>query len=140
MAIWGRGTKVPRPPDLLPQIALQGFNIAPPGLNELKSRFIDLAYHEFRNPLASILLTIELLQLDDNPAQQEYLYFIKQAAKQMQFLLEDILVLGKAEGGKLVFKPVPLNLEHFCGKLVEQMELTVLQLVWTRKRNFYSCF
>lgn len=90
-------------------------------LNELKSRFIDLASHEFRNPLASIFLTIDLLQLDARPSQQKYLDFIKQAAEQMQFL--DILVLGKAEGGQLVFKPVPLNLEHFCGKLAEQMQL-----------------
>jgi len=93
-------------------------------LNELKSRFIDLAFHEFRNPLASIFLTIDLLKLNAEPSQQEYFNFIKQAAKQMQFLLEDILVLGKAEGGKFVFKPVPLNLEHFCGKLVAQMQLT----------------
>ena len=93
-------------------------------LNELKSRFVSIASHEFRNPISSILMTVELLECDANEQGLELLDLIKQSANQLQSLLEDILILGKAEAGKLEFKPVPLNLENFCRKLVAEIEST----------------
>jgi len=40
----------------------------------------------------------------------------------MTGLLNDAAVIGKAEAGKLDFKPTPLDLN--CGDLVEEMQLT----------------
>lgn len=48
---------------------------------------------------------------------------IQVAVKQMTDLLNDVLLVGKADAGKLEFKPMPLNLVKFCGDLVEEMEL-----------------
>ena len=42
----------------------------------------------------------------------------------MTRLLEDVLVIGKAEAGKLEFSPEPLDLEQFCGSLVDEMQLS----------------
>ena len=41
----------------------------------------------------------------------------------MTELLNYVLLLGKAEAGKLEFKPKPLDLEQFCRDLVEEMQL-----------------
>ncbi len=41
----------------------------------------------------------------------------------MTQLLDDVLVIGTADAGKLEFKPVPLNLAEFCHNLVEELQL-----------------
>jgi signal transduction histidine kinase len=42
----------------------------------------------------------------------------------MTHLLEDVLVIGKAETGKLKFNPEPLDIEEFCRDLVEEIQLS----------------
>jgi signal transduction histidine kinase len=39
-------------------------------------------------------------------------------------LLDDILLINKAENGKLAFEPVPLDLIPFCHKLTEEIQLS----------------
>lgn len=41
----------------------------------------------------------------------------------MARLLDDILLVGKADAGKLVFNPQPLNLEVFCHELISEYQL-----------------
>jgi signal transduction histidine kinase len=41
----------------------------------------------------------------------------------MTKLLNDVLILGKAEAGKLEFNPAPLDLENYCRNLVEELQL-----------------
>ncbi|MEM9544295.1 MAG: ATP-binding protein [Cyanobacteria bacterium P01_E01_bin.42] len=97
-------------------------------LNDLKSRFISMTSHEFRNPLSSILMSIELLEnySDRWPEEkkQKHLKRIKQSTDNMTRLLEDVLTLGRADVGKLEIKPIKLNLAEFCRELVEEFQLT----------------
>ncbi|HSD82643.1 MAG TPA: GAF domain-containing protein, partial [Anaerolineae bacterium] len=97
-------------------------------LNNLKSRFVSLTSHEFRTPLTVILSSTEMLEhyytrwTEDR--RQEYFRRIKTAVKYMSTLLNDILIIGKAEAGKLEFLPAPFDLLKFCRELVEEMQLT----------------
>ncbi len=97
-------------------------------LNELKSRFVSMVSHEFRNPLTSILMSVKLLDEYGDRASFEkkrsYLQRIKSAAKQMTNLLESVLLVGRVEAGKLAFDPEPIDLEAFCRALVEDMQLS----------------
>jgi PAS domain S-box-containing protein len=96
-------------------------------LSELKSRFVAITSHEFRNPLSSILGCIEILSdcnITDAEERSTYLDYIKQSALNMQFLLEDILILGKVEAGKMKFQPESCDLELFCRDLVREIQLT----------------
>jgi len=97
-------------------------------LNELKSRFVTMASHEFRTPLAIILSSAELLEYCSQKLSDEkklnHLQRIQTAVKQMTGLLNDVLLLGKAEAGKLEFKPISLELVQFCQDLVEEMKIT----------------
>lgn len=97
-------------------------------LNELKSRFINTTSHEFRNPLTAILMSAKLLEKFGYQATEEkkrlYLERIQVASRQMVQLLDEVLLIGKAEAGKLEFKPVLLELEKFCRELVEEMQFS----------------
>ncbi|MBO3461957.1 MAG: HAMP domain-containing histidine kinase [Aetokthonos hydrillicola CCALA 1050] len=97
-------------------------------VSELKSRFIAIACHEFRTPLTSILLSCEFLKNHQHKltedARLRYFRQIKSSVKNMNQILEDVLIAGSVQAGKLQFKPAPLALVNFCFDLVEQIQLS----------------
>lgn len=96
-------------------------------LNEFKSHFISTTSHEFRTPLATILSSADMLEhYSHRWAEQkklEHLRRIQSAAESMTKLLDDVLLVSKAEAGKLEFKPTPLDLAKFCCDLAQEMQL-----------------
>lgn len=96
-------------------------------LTELKSRFISMTSHEFRTPLTTIQSSAELLEHYSHKWTQEkkltHLQRIQISVKHMTKLLNDVLIIGKAEAGKLKLNPAPLDLEKFCRDLVEELQL-----------------
>lgn len=97
-------------------------------LGELKSRFITMASHEFRTPLAAILSSSELIEHYSHKWSEDkklnHLQRIQTSVKHMTKLLDDVLLIGKAEAGKLELKPSMINLLQFCRDLVEEIEVT----------------
>ncbi len=95
-------------------------------LNELKSRFISMTSHEFRTPLTTISTSAGLLKMHFNKMnpEQRLKHFanIQTAIRQMTQLLEDVLLIGRAEAGRLEFNPERLDLEVFCRDLVEEIQ------------------
>jgi len=95
-------------------------------LNELKSKFVSIVSHEFRTPLTVLRTSIELLEKYGHVATEEkkqtYFQRIRLAITNMTQLLEDVLVVGRAEAGKLDFKPCPVELEPFCAEIVEEIQ------------------
>lgn len=87
-----------------------------------------MASHEFRTPLASILSSAELLEHYSHKWSEEkklsHLYRIQTSVKHMTELLNDVLLLGKAEAGKLQLNPTKFNLFQYCQQLVEEIDLT----------------
>ena len=97
-------------------------------LGELKSRFISMTSHEFRTPLTGILSAAEMLEEYGDQWSQErklvYLRRIQASVQHMTDLLNDVLVIGRAEAGKLDLRPAPLDLLKFCQELMEELQLT----------------
>jgi|GEM_PF-5604909 len=97
-------------------------------LNELKSRFVTMTSHEFRTPLTTILGAAEILKYYGEDMNQEeilkYLDRIHITVEHLTRMLDDILLLGKAESGKLEFSPAPLDLVEFCYGLVEELRVS----------------
>jgi len=97
-------------------------------LGELKSRFVTMASHEFRTPLTTILSSTELLEHYGHKWGEEkkavHLHRIQAAVRHMTGLLNDVLLIGKAEAGKLEYNPVPLDLRQFCREMVEEMQIS----------------
>jgi PAS domain S-box-containing protein len=95
-------------------------------LTELKSRFITLTSHEFRTPLTTIQSSAELLEHYSHKWTEEkklsHLHRIQISVKHMTRLLNDVLILGKADAGKLKLETAPLDLETFCRTLAEELQ------------------
>lgn len=96
-------------------------------LNELKSRFIQTASHEIRNPLNTILLSASLLERSNQRMATQtralMLKKIQSAARSITRLVEDVLTLSKADAAKLEFQPAQLDLTKFCFDLVGEQQL-----------------
>ena len=86
-------------------------------LNELKSRFVTTASHEFRTPLSTILSSAYLLEKynDTNEVEKrkKHLRHIKDAVADMKDILEDFLSLGKLEEGLVRTQPVTESVGDF---------------------------
>ena len=96
-------------------------------LNELRTQFISMTSHEFRTPLASILTSSELLQhygstwtkeKNDNHHKR-----IQSSVQQIISLMDDILVLGKSDAGKLKCEKEADNALDFINGIIEEIKL-----------------
>ena len=96
-------------------------------LNKLKSRFVSMASHDLRGPITTILTAVELAKINykrGNISQQEnYLAMVRGASLHMRDLLNDLLLLGQAEAGKLPLNPEPLDIHNFGQSLIEAVRM-----------------
>ncbi len=97
-------------------------------LNELKSRFISMASHEFRTPLSAILSSAILIGKQNEPGKEErrakHVSRIRTHVKHLVVILNDFLSLSKLEEGRVQAKPQDIELVQFCKIIVDEMEGT----------------
>jgi PAS domain S-box-containing protein len=95
-------------------------------LNDLKSRFVSMVCHEFRNPLNNIALSASSLSRYDIQlsAEQklEYLTGIADNVERMTQMIDDILVIGKIEAKRLEVRRIPIELVQFCRDLIAEIQ------------------
>jgi PAS domain S-box-containing protein len=95
-------------------------------LNELKSRFVSMASHEFRTPLSTILTSVSLLKKYNEPEnadkRMKHLQRIHSSVQNLTNILNDFLSLDKLEEGRIQAKPDNLEIDKLLGDLVEEME------------------
>ena len=93
-------------------------------LGALKSRFVTMVSHEFRTPLGIIMSAVELIRHYEErlPEEQrrELQDDIHSAAKQMGELMEQVLVLGRVEAGRLGCRARPMDLEGLFGRIIDE--------------------
>ncbi len=93
-------------------------------LSNLKTRFVSMASHEFRTPLATILSSAELIEHYGekiNPGERhEIMSDLVTAVKRMQGMLEDMLTVGQADAGRLKLKLDVLDALRLCQKLLTE--------------------
>lgn len=88
-------------------------------LSELKSRFVSLASHEFRTPLASILSSVEIIEainskkLKKDERLSVHSDRISSEVQRMTEIMNDILLMGRLEVGRINFKPESTDLIQF---------------------------
>lgn len=97
-------------------------------LNQLKSRFISMVSHEFRNPLNSISGMAQILKTYGDgltpEKKAEVFEQLERNVVKMQDLLDDVLAISRKDLNKLQFKPAPLDLEIFCRSLIDHIQTT----------------
>jgi len=98
-------------------------------LNELKSKFVTIASHEFRTPLTTILSSASLIkqyskQSEDHKVDKHVLR-IKSAVNNLTSILNDFLSLGKLEEGKIDVTKKQINLHDFLKEISGEITPTL---------------
>ena len=94
-------------------------------LNELKSRFVSIASHEFRTPLSAINFAAGSMKKYwakmDPLMVSNKLQKIESQVLHMTRLLDDVLIVGQSEAGEMRNHPLNLNLERFISEIIEEV-------------------
>ena len=94
-------------------------------LGQLRSNFVSVVSHEFRTPLGIIQSSAEILEdyLEQlEPAERnEHLRSIRNNTRRMAGLMEEVLLIGSLEAGKMEFKVTALELRAFLRRLVDEV-------------------
>lgn len=95
-------------------------------LNEMKSRFISMASHEFRTPLATILSSTSLIakyiESDQPDKSEKHIHRIKGAVNGLTEILNDFLSLGKLEEGKVRANYQSVNVHETISDVVAELQ------------------
>lgn len=100
-------------------------------LNQLKSRFVSMASHEFRTPLSSIQLSASLIDKYakdyHNPNIAKHVNKIKIAIGNLTTILNDFLSLERLEAGVIEPQFQMINLLNFAEEITEEMQMVSKQ-------------
>jgi PAS domain S-box-containing protein len=96
-------------------------------LNELRSMFVSTASHQFRTPLTVIQSGVEIMEmyLEDLPGEKQQRFQrqfdkIQGEVERLQYLMSDILLLGRANAARTPFQPQTGDLIEFCKQIIEE--------------------
>ena len=94
-------------------------------VNDLKSRFVSMASHEFRTPLSTVLSSISLLAkyntTEDQPKRDKHIDRIKSSVKTLTDILNEFLSLGKIEEGKVEVRAELFDISEFINGITNEM-------------------
>jgi PAS domain S-box-containing protein len=94
-------------------------------LGQLRSSFVSMVSHEFRTPLGIIQSSAEILDdyLDRlNPQERrEHLRSIQGNTRRMAALMEEVLLLGGFDAGKMEFRPAKLDFHALAARWIDEV-------------------
>lgn len=94
-------------------------------LNEIKSRFVSTASHEFRTPLGTILSSISLIQKytksEEQDKREKHIQRIKNAVTHLTEMLNDFLSLDKLEEGIIHYQPTSVNIPNTFKSIIDEI-------------------
>jgi signal transduction histidine kinase len=98
-------------------------------LNEIKSRFVSLASHEFRTPLSAVLSSAALISKyvkeDEQEKRNKHIDRIKDSVKHLNDILEDFLSLGKLDEGRISTDPSEFNLKEMINETLADVKVVL---------------
>lgn len=96
-------------------------------LNQMKSRFVSMASHEFRTPLSSIQLSASLIekymQQGDGSNVSKHVSKIKNSVGNLTTILDDFLSLERLEAGKVETNFTKFDIVKLSEEITEEMQL-----------------
>ncbi|MDB9525851.1 HAMP domain-containing sensor histidine kinase [Oscillatoria sp. CS-180] len=106
-------------------------------MNRLKTRFVSVVSHEFRNPLSVISGMIQILETTQQnlSAEKEKNIFkrVRNSVSKLIALLDDLLVFDRNASSQVSFNPAIVDIASHCEKLLVDLESSTSG---TRKINF----
>jgi two-component system sensor kinase FixL len=96
-------------------------------LNQLKSRFVSMASHEFRTPLSSIQLSASLIEKyqlqNDGTNISKHVSKIKNSVGNLTTILDDFLSLERLEAGKIEPAYTEFDIVKLSEEITEEMQM-----------------
>ena len=97
-------------------------------LSELKSKFVSVVSHEFRTPLSAINFSANFInnyfeKLEKDKIKQK-LKNIEAQVKHMTMLLDDVLIMGRIQSNRVVFKPEIINAREYFKPIIEEVYIS----------------
>jgi PAS domain S-box-containing protein len=94
-------------------------------LNDMKSRFVTMASHEFRTPLSTILSSASLIgrykTSEEEEKREKHVERIKSAVSNMTMILNDFLSAGKLDEGKMSINLVSIDISEFISECLTEI-------------------
>lgn len=94
-------------------------------LNELKSRFVSMASHEFRTPLSTIMSSASLIEKyklnDQDEKRTKHVHRIQNNVRNLTALLNDFLSLEKLSEGKVNHVIEQFDLKKFASEIIDEL-------------------
>src|SRR5690606_5137682 len=94
-------------------------------LNELKSKFVSIASHEFRTPLSTVLSSASLIdqynERNESEKISKHVQRIKSSVNHLTSILNDFLSLGRLEEGKIEVVKEIIPVQEFLSEVEEEM-------------------
>lgn len=107
-------------------------------ISEMRSQLITMAAHEIRTPLAIISSSTGILQNFgdrlNTQKTQAHLQTIQQTVQRVTQLLDELMLINRAEAQKMEFQPESGDIIAFCGRLTEEIQTTT-----SKHRIDFSC-
>ncbi|WP_343631116.1 PAS domain-containing sensor histidine kinase [Fluviicola sp.] len=95
-------------------------------LNEMKSRFVSMASHEFRTPLTTMMSSLSLVskynERNDTANHAKHIHKIERSIINLTDILNDFLSVSKLEEGKVGNLPEEVNLKQFLLDICSEMQ------------------
>jgi PAS domain S-box-containing protein len=95
-------------------------------LKEQKAQTVSMVAHELGSPLNMISFSLSLLQRNNHhwteEKRQPHFEHIKTGVEQIRYLIDEYLVIGKLEAGKLKCDPKKLDLDQFCHEILTNLQ------------------
>ncbi|MFM1878119.1 MAG: hypothetical protein RLZZ241_985 [Bacteroidota bacterium] len=95
-------------------------------LNDLKSRFMSMASHEFRTPLSAILSSATLIGKQNEPGKEQkrerYVTQIQNNVRNLVLILDDFLSLSKLDEGEITCNPTAFDFRDLLRQVLEELE------------------
>lgn len=90
-------------------------------LNDMKSRFVSMASHEFKTPLSTILSSASLLSkytsTEEQLKREKHIERIKSAVRNLNGILNEFLSVGRIENGKIQAHYTEFDLTAFINSI-----------------------
>jgi two-component system, LuxR family, sensor kinase FixL len=98
-------------------------------LNQMKGRFVTLASHEFRTPLATILSSASLISRynkeEDAEKREKHVSRIKNTVTALNSILNEFLSISRLEEGRVNISVSSFYLNEFASEIDEEMSVVL---------------
>lgn len=94
-----------------------------------RSDMVNMIVHDLRNPLSTVILSADMLNSMKMPPEKQHrkIEQITAASRQLQGLIDDLLIMAKLEAGRLLLQRSAVNVALLCQNALREFDAMAQQ-------------